>query len=366
MMNERLLQQLEQIAERFEELQARMADPHVEPGQLETLGREYAVLRPVAEQFLAYRTIQDAMMSLAPCLDDHDAELRHLAKEELEDLQQQLDRTEQALHQALLTARHDDGPGSCFLEIRAGAGGHEAALFAGDLLRMYLRYAEQSGWGSELVSASPGEHGGYKEVICRIQGAGAYEQLALESGVHRVQRVPETESQGRIHTSTCTVAVLPELAEHETIAINPADLRIDTYRASGAGGQHVNKTDSAVRITHLPSGMVVESQQERSQHRNKARALSLLHARLMQQAQDERRRSEAVHRKEQVGSADRSERIRTYNIPQGRITDHRIGLTLYQLPQIMEGHLEPLITALLQARETTELAEQHARVHHGA
>lgn len=359
MMNERLLQQLEQIAERFAELQARMADPHVEPGQLEALGREYAALRPVAEHYLAYRAIQENILSLAPCLEDQDAELRHLAKEELEELQQQLATVEQALQQTLLTTRHE-GPHSCFLEIRAGAGGHEAALFAGDLLRMYLRYAEQSGWDSSLVSASPGEHGGYKEVICRIAGPGVYEQLALESGVHRVQRVPETESQGRIHTSTCTVAVLPELGEHETIAINPADLRIDTYRASGAGGQHVNKTDSAVRITHLPSGMVVESQQERSQHRNKARALSLLHARLMQQAQDERRRSEAIHRKEQVGSADRSERIRTYNIPQGRVTDHRIGLTLYQLPQIMEGHLEPLITALLQARETNELAEQHA------
>ena len=364
MMNEKLLQQLEQICERFEELEARMADPQVNPTQLEALGREYAALRPVAEHFLAYRATQQAMDTVRPCLDDQDVELRHLAREELEGLQQRLTETEQALQKALLTAR-PGGPASCFLEIRAGAGGHEAALFAGDLLRMYLRYAEQQGWDSTLVSSSPGEHGGYKEVICRIEGAGAHEHLAMESGVHRVQRVPETESQGRIHTSTCTVAVLPELAEHEGIVINPAELRIDTYRASGAGGQHVNKTDSAVRITHLPSGLVVESQQERSQHRNKARALSLLQARLMQQLQDERRQSEAAHRKEQVGSADRSERIRTYNVPQGRITDHRIGLTLYQLPQIMEGQLDPLITALLQARESAELADQHPGMQHG-
>ena len=364
MMNERLLQQLEQITERFEELQAKMADPHVAPGQLEALGREYASLRPVAEQYQAYRTTRQAMAAIEPCLNDQDPELRHLAREELDELQRQLGEAEEAMGQALL-ATTTEGPISCFLEIRAGAGGHEAALFAGDLLRMYLRYAEQQGWHCAIVSASPGEHGGFREVVCRIEGPGAYEQLALESGVHRVQRVPETESQGRIHTSTCTVAVMPELEEDEAIAINPAELRIDTYRASGAGGQHVNKTDSAVRITHLPSGIVVESQQERSQHRNKARALSLLQARLMQQAQDERRQSEAAHRREQVGSADRSERIRTYNVPQGRVTDHRIGLTLHQLPQIMEGHLEPLITALLQARESAELSGQHARAPHG-
>jgi peptide chain release factor 1 len=264
---------------------------------------------------------------------------------------------EQAL-QSLLVPKdpHDDS--NIFLEVRAGTGGDEAALFAGDLFRMYARYAEAKRWEVEVLSESPGEHGGYKEIISRIIGRGAYSLLKFESGTHRVQRVPATEAQGRIHTSACTVAILPELEAVESVDLNPADLRIDTYRSSGAGGQHVNKTDSAIRITHLPSGIVVECQDERSQHKNRSRALSLLKARLLANEREKQASAQAQSRKLQVGSGDRSERIRTYNFPQGRVTDHRINLTLYQLDDVMNGNLGELIAALNQEYQAEELASQ--------
>jgi peptide chain release factor 1 len=251
---------------------------------------------------------------------------------------------------------HDDS--NVFLEVRAGTGGDEAAIFAGDLFRMYARYAEAKGWEVEILSESPGEHGGYKEVISRIIGRGAFSLLKFESGTHRVQRVPATEAQGRIHTSACTVAILPELEEVEAVELNPADLRVDTFRASGAGGQHVNKTDSAIRITHLPTGTVVECQDERSQHKNRSRAMSLLKARLLASEREKQQSKQAESRKLQVGSGDRSERIRTYNFPQGRVTDHRINLTLYKLDDVMNGNLDELIGALNQEHQAEELAQQ--------
>jgi peptide chain release factor 1 len=251
---------------------------------------------------------------------------------------------------------HDDS--NIFLEVRAGTGGDEAAIFAGDLFRMYARYAESKGWGVEVLSESPGEHGGYKEIISRVIGRGAYSLLKFESGTHRVQRVPATEAQGRIHTSACTVAILPELEEVEAVELNPAELRIDTYRSSGAGGQHVNKTDSAIRITHLPTGIVVECQDERSQHKNRSRAMSLLKAKLLSAEREKQQSAQAQSRKLQVGSGDRSERIRTYNFPQGRVTDHRINLTLYKLDDVMKGNLDELVRALNQEHQAEELANQ--------
>ncbi len=244
-----------------------------------------------------------------------------------------------------------------FLEVRAGTGGDEAALFAGDLFRMYARFAERQGWRVEVLSESPGEHGGYREIISRVVGKGAFSRLKFESGTHRVQRVPATEAQGRIHTSAVTVAILPELEEIEDVELNPAELRIDTYRASGAGGQHVNKTDSAIRITHLPTGIVVECQDERSQHKNRSRAMSLLRARLLAAEQEKQQREQAQSRKLQVGSGDRSERIRTYNFPQARVTDHRINLTLYRLDDVMDGRLEDIVDPLIQEHQAEQLAE---------
>src|SRR3990167_6359787 len=273
--------------------------------------------------------------------------MQQMAREEIKELEVNLTKLEEELLLTLLPKDpHDDN--NIFLEIRAGAGGDEAAIFAGDLSRMYTRYAENQGWKVEVVSENPGEHGGYKEIIMRMIGQGAYSRFKFESGVHRVQRVPATEAQGRIHTSTCTIAVLPELEEIESIDINPADLRIDTFRASGAGGQHVQKTDSAIRITHLPTGTVVECQDERSQHKNRARAMSLLKARILAKEREKQQKQQAETRRNLVGTGDRSERIRTYTFPQGRLTDHRINLTLYQLPQIMEGNIDPVIDALLQ------------------
>jgi len=284
-----------------------------------------------------------------------DSELRALAEDELGDIDARIDTASGELTRLLIPKdpRDDD---NIFLEIRAGTGGDEAAIFAGDLFRMYARYAERRGWKVEVLSENPGEHGGYREIISRVVGKGAYARLKFESGTHRVQRVPATEAQGRIHTSACTVAILPELPEVEAVDINPAELRVDTYRASGAGGQHVNKTDSAIRITHLPTGIVVECQDERSQHKNRSRAMSLLRARLLEAEQQKQTRQQAQERRLQVGSGDRSERIRTYNYPQGRITDHRINLTLYQLPEIMEGTLDPVIEPLQQEWRSEQLA----------
>jgi peptide chain release factor 1 len=288
---------------------------------------------------------------------DADASLRALGSEELALLTRRLETEELELRRLLLPKDPRDER-SIFLEVRAGTGGDEAAIFAGDLYRMYARYAESKGLSVEALSESPGEHGGYREIICRIAGAGAFSRLKFESGTHRVQRVPATEAQGRIHTSACTVAILPELDEVDEVEINPADLRIDTYRSSGAGGQHVNKTDSAVRITHLPSGIVVECQDERSQHKNRSRAMALLRARLLAAEQERQQSAQAQSRRLQVGSGDRSERIRTYNFPQGRVTDHRINLTLYRLAQIMDGDLDELIDALQQEYQAELLAEE--------
>jgi len=284
-----------------------------------------------------------------------DPELRQIAREELEEGNSRLERLEQEL-QLLLLPRDPNDDNNIFLEIRAGTGGDEAAIFAGDLFRMYQKYVEGRGWSMEILNDNQGEHGGFKEIIARVAGQGAYSRFKFESGTHRVQRVPETESQGRIHTSACTVAILPEVEGVEEININPADLRTDTFRASGAGGQHVNKTDSAIRITHLPSGIVVECQDERSQHKNRARAMSLLQARLLDTQVAEQEAEHAATRKLLVGSGDRSERIRTYNYPQGRVTDHRINLTLYKLDEIIEGGLEQIIEPLINEYQADQLA----------
>jgi peptide chain release factor 1 len=304
--------------------------------------------------FLGHEQELEAARALAS---DTDADMRELGAEEVERLVAALQAEERELRRMLVPADPRDTR-NVYLEIRAGTGGDEAAIFAGDLLRMYARYAERQGWRVETLSESPGEHGGYKEVICRVVGAAAFSRLKFESGTHRVQRVPATESQGRIHTSAVTVAILPELDELEDIDLNPADLRVDTFRASGAGGQHVNKTDSAIRITHLPSGIVVECQDERSQHKNRSRAMALLKARLRASEQEKRDAAEARARRLQVGSGDRSERIRTYNFPQGRVTDHRIELTLYQLEETLNGRLEALIEPLQQEHQSELLGEE--------
>jgi peptide chain release factor 1 len=284
-----------------------------------------------------------------------DPEMRALAQDELHALDARIEAESLELTK-LLIPKDERDDANIFLEIRAGTGGDEAAIFAGDLFRMYARFAERQGWKVEVLSESPGEHGGYKEIISRVVGPGAYSRLKFESGTHRVQRVPATEAQGRIHTSACTVAILPELDEVEDVALNPAELRIDTYRASGAGGQHVNKTDSAIRITHLPTGIVVECQDERSQHKNRSRAMSLLRAKLLETERQKQTAQQAQERRLQVGSGDRSERIRTYNYPQGRVTDHRINLTLYQLPAIVDGALDDVIGPLQQEWQAEQLA----------
>jgi peptide chain release factor 1 len=311
----------------------------------------------VIVQFNAFRQAENDLAEAEAMRDD--PEMRDFAEEEIAAAKARLPELEIEL-QKLLLPKDPNDERNVLLEIRAGTGGDEAAIFAGDLLRMYSRYAERQGWQVETLSESSGEHGGYREVICRVSGNGVFAKLKFESGTHRVQRVPATEAQGRIHTSAVTVAILPELDELETVEINPAELRIDTFRASGAGGQHVNKTDSAIRITHLPSGIVVECQDERSQHKNRSRALSLLKARLQAAEQEKRDAAQARERKLQVGSGDRSERIRTYNFPQGRVTDHRINLTLYQLDAIIDGRLEDLVEPLLQEHQAELLAESEA------
>jgi len=337
------------IRERYESLKEALREPTItdDRNRFRDVSKEYSQLEPLVEKLAHYEGLIKHQEETESLLTDPDEELQQLAKQELKSIAQQLEQLEADLLLELLPKDpHDQN--NIFLEIRAGTGGDEAAIFAGDLCRMYLRYAESQGFKVEALSESVGEKGGYKEIIMRILGQGAYSKFKFESGVHRVQRVPETEAQGRVHTSTCTIAVLPEVEEIETIDINPSDLRIDTFRASGAGGQHVQKTDSAIRITHLPTGTVVECQDERSQHKNRARALSLLKARILAQEQEKQRAQQAQTRRNLVGTGDRSERIRTYNYPQGRLTDHRINLTLYQLPQIMEGALGPVIDALSQ------------------
>lgn len=340
---------LEHLTKRYEELKALLSDPQVtdDLNRYRDLSKEYSQLEPFVEDYVRYQNYQQQMEEAKVLLQEDDSELQQLAKQEIKQIEESMASLEEKLLLALLPQDpHDDN--NIFLEIRAGTGGDEAAIFAGDLFRMYTRYAETQRWKTEIISENQGEHGGYKEVILRVIGQGAYSRFKFESGVHRVQRVPATEAQGRIHTSTCTIAVLPELEEIENIDINPADLRIDTFRASGAGGQHVQKTDSAIRIIHLPTGTVVECQDERSQHKNRARAMSLLKAKILAAERDKQQKQQAETRRNLVGTGDRSERIRTYNYPQGRITDHRINLTLYQLPQIMEGDLGPVVDALSQ------------------
>jgi len=345
---------LEQLAERHEELEHLLASAEVlgDARRLRDVSREHAQLTPLTEALRAYDENASALESARAMLSDPD--LKDLADEEIGLLQAERERLEGELNRLLIPKDPRD-EGNLFLEIRAGTGGDEAAIFAGDLLRMYLRYAERRRWNVEVLSASDGEHGGYKEVIARVEGHGAYSRLKYESGTHRVQRVPETESQGRIHTSAATVAILPELDEVDEIELKDADLKIDTFRASGAGGQHVNKTDSAIRITHLPSGIVVECQDERSQHKNRARALSLLKARLLDDAQSKQAAAQAESRRLQVGSGDRSQRIRTYNYPQGRVTDHRVNLTLYRLPEIVAGDLDELVDTLTREDQADQL-----------
>ncbi|MCW5569549.1 MAG: peptide chain release factor 1 [Steroidobacteraceae bacterium] len=321
------------------------------------LSMEYARLEPLAARYRQFLALERELAATHELAADTDAELRALGADEARRLEAALAADELALRELLVPKDpHDER--NIFLEIRAGTGGDEAAIFAGDLLRMYTRYAERRGWTVELISQNPGEHGGYREVICRVLGKSAYSWLRFEAGTHRVQRVPATEAQGRIHTSACTVAVLPELDEVDEITVNPAELRIDTFRSSGAGGQHVNKTDSAIRITHLPSGIVVECQDERSQHKNRARAMALLSARLLAAETDKRSAAEAATRKSQVGSGDRSERIRTYNFPQGRVTDHRVNVTLYRLDSVMDGDLDGLIEPLRLEHQAELLARE--------
>lgn len=346
---------LEQLAQRLIEIDALLSEPEIasDMDSFRKLSRERAELDPVVTAFNAYVQTEADMLDAQELLSD--PEMRELAQDEYESARERQDTLADEL-QLLLLPRDPDDHRSVFLEIRAGTGGDESALFAGDLLRMYSRYAESKGWRVEIMSEHAAELGGYKEVIARIEGDGVYGRLKFESGAHRVQRVPETETQGRIHTSACTVAVLPEADEATDIRINPADLRIDTFRASGAGGQHVNKTDSAVRITHIPTGTVVECQDDRSQHRNRDKAMQVLAARLKDQQQQEQHSKEAAQRKSLVGSGDRSERIRTYNFPQGRITDHRINLTLYKLAGSMEGDLDELTDALLAEHQAEQLA----------
>jgi len=350
---------LEKLTDRYEEVGRLLADPDLAGGspQFRDLSMEYARLQPVAERYRGFRKLEGDLSAAQELEQDSDESMRSLGVEEVSRVKTAIENEESELRKLLVPKDPRDDK-SLFLEIRAGTGGDEAAIFAGDLYRMYARYAENNGFTVEIVSESPGEHGGYKEIISRIGGRAAYSRFKFESGTHRVQRVPATEAQGRIHTSACTVAILPEIDEVDTVDINPADLRVDTYRSSGAGGQHVNKTDSAIRITHMPSGIVVECQDERSQHKNRSRAMALLKARLLSAEQEKQRSEQAQSRKLQVGSGDRSERIRTYNFPQGRVTDHRINLTLYTLQKVMEGRLDEIIAALQQEHQAELLAAE--------
>lgn len=360
-MKESIQNKLHTLIDRHEEVAGLLADPDVinDQNQFRELSQEYAQLEPVVNCFQEYNGAREDLAAAEEMLKDDDADVREMAVEEKKEASEKVDTLEVDLQKLLLPKDpHDES--NIFLEIRAGTGGDEAAIFAGDLFRMYSRFAELKRWQVEIINQNQGEHGGYKEIIARIIGPGAYSQLKFESGAHRVQRVPETESQGRVHTSAATVAVLPEVDDVEQIEINPSDLRVDTFRASGAGGQHVNKTDSAVRLTHIPTGTVVECQDERSQHKNKARAMSLLQARIMDAEIEKQQKEQAQTRKSLVGSGDRSERIRTYNYPQGRVTDHRINLTLYKLDEIIQGDLNQVIEPLINEYQAEQLASLSA------
>ena len=352
-----LLSKIEALADRHQEVEALLGDAEVihDQNRFRDLSVEFAHLNEVVIQYRRWQQLHISLEDAKQMLEDPDLDMRALASEEATEAEQGLEAIASSLQVLLLPRDPSDG-NNVFLEIRAGTGGDEAAIFSGDLFRMYHRYAEQKGWSVEILSERAGEHGGFKELISRVVGQDVYSHLKFESGAHRVQRVPETESQGRIHTSACTVAVLPETEEVNDIEIRKEDLRVDTFRSSGAGGQHVNTTDSAVRLTHLPTGIVVECQDERSQHKNRARAMSLLQAKLLSAEQDSQRESQASERRSLVGSGDRSERSRTYNFPQGRITDHRINLTLYKLDEVVSGDLDPLILPLRQEHQADLLA----------
>ena len=354
-----LRQQLQRLAMRLTELDAHLADPALSQDiqRYRSVAREQAEAAALVQRLSAYEQREADIAAAQEMLaqPDQDADMAAMAHEEITAAEADLARLLAELQTALLPKDPDDAR-NAFVEIRAGTGGDESALFAGDLARMYLRFCERQGWRTEILSENASDLGGYKELVLRVEGASVYGQLKFESGGHRVQRVPATESQGRIHTSACTVAVLPEPDEATEITLNPADLRIDTFRASGAGGQHVNKTDSAIRVTHLPTGLVAECQDDRSQHRNKARALAVLQARLRDRERAEREAKEAAHRKSLVGTGDRSDRIRTYNFPQGRLTDHRINLTIYKLGAVMDGDLGDVVGALQAAQAQDQLA----------
>ncbi len=351
-----MLARLSELADRFDELCALLATPEVVADRtaFKALSKELAELEPVTRGFKQIREVTRELADAEQLAGSDDAELRELAREDVATLTEQLARVEQSLRRLLVPKDPHDGS-NVFLEIRAGTGGDEAAIFSGNLFRMYAKFAEQQGWRLEILNDRPGEHGGYKEIIARVEGKRAYSWLKFESGVHRVQRVPDTESQGRIHTSACTVAVLPEIDDIDAVDIDKSDLRVDLFRASGAGGQHVNKTDSAVRLTHLPTGIVVECQDERSQHKNRARAMALLQAKLVDAARSEQQAEQAESRRNLVGSGDRSERIRTYNFPQGRVTDHRINLTMYRLDDVLQGELGALVQPLVQEHQADQL-----------
>ncbi|ARD21378.1 MULTISPECIES: peptide chain release factor 1 [Shewanella] len=356
-MKESVIRKLEGLLERNEEVLALLSDAEViaDQDRFRALSKEFSQLEDIVKSFTAFQEAQENLESANEMLAEDDAEMREMAQEEIKEAKSEIARLEDEL-QILLLPKDPNDDRNAFIEIRAGAGGDEAAIFAGDLFRMYSRYCESNKWQMEIMNANEGEHGGFKELIVQVTGEGVYGKLKFESGGHRVQRVPETESQGRVHTSAVTVVVLPEIPEAEQISINPADLKVDTFRASGAGGQHVNKTDSAIRITHVPSGIVVECQDQRSQHKNRAQAMSVLSARL-QAVEDEKRRSEEEStRRNLVASGDRSERIRTYNFPQGRMSEHRINLTLYRLNEIMEGDLNSIIEPLMQEEQADLLA----------
>jgi len=357
-MKESIRNKLDKLVERHQEVSALLSDPGIiaDNDKFRALSMEYSRLEPVVTRYNGYQQLISQRLQAQEMIDGDDPEMRELGQEELNSLVSRVAGEEQELSKLLLPKDERDDS-NIYLEVRAGTGGDEAAIFAGDLFRMYSRYAANRGWQVEVMSESPGEHGGYKEIISRIVGRGAFSYFKFESGTHRVQRVPATEAQGRIHTSACTVAILPEVAEVESAELNPAELRVDTFRASGAGGQHVNKTDSAIRVTHLPTGIVVECQDERSQHKNRSRAMSLLKAKLLSAEREKRDQAEAQSRKLQVGSGDRSERIRTYNFPQGRVTDHRINLTLYKLDKVMNGELDDVIQPLQQEFQAEQLAK---------
>ncbi|WP_353571809.1 peptide chain release factor 1 [Candidatus Albibeggiatoa sp. nov. BB20] len=355
MLKDSIRSKLDDLSERLHELDGLLAAPEIITNQnkFRALSIEYSEIKPVVDCFESYNQAVEDINSAKEMLSD--PEIKELAEEEVQEAEATQQRLYQEL-QVLLLPKDPDDNSNVFLEVRAGTGGDEAALFAGNLMRMYSRYAEAAKWSIEIMSQNEGDHGGFKEVIMRVSGQNVYSQLKFESGGHRVQRVPETEAQGRIHTSACTVAVMPEVEANEEIEINSNDLRVDTFRASGAGGQHVNKTDSAIRLTHLPSGIVVECQDERSQHKNRARAMSLLQSRLLKVERDRHQAEQAETRRNLVGSGDRSERIRTYNFPQGRVTDHRINLTLYRLDEVLEGKLDLLLNPIIHEHQMDLLA----------